>query len=82
MNTILLTKLILTQFDVEIYTTENEQAGVNINYINGLFNLLDNEQYPKGILEILDSISGIYKILIFDKNSTLLVNSEIVPLVG
>lgn len=66
----------LDNYNLSIYQASEELtiSPENIIYISGYLN---TKQYPSEIVEVLESISGVDKIEINDKNNNLLLISSI-----
>jgi hypothetical protein len=64
--------LILNRYLVSINTNQEQ-------ILNHMFSILNEQKYPRGIMEILEAIEGVSKIEIYDKNSNeLLLSTTIV----
>jgi hypothetical protein len=63
--------LTLDKYLVNVFSKES----ININY---MIESLNNHKYPRGIMETLESVEGISKIEIYDKNSNELLLSTVI----
>jgi hypothetical protein len=63
-------------FTLNRYTIKIDSK--NIIDIPGMFSVLNNHKYPRGIMETLETIEGVSKIEIYDKNSNELLLSTVI----
>lgn len=73
----LITQINLDRFIVKLYKLNTESSVVDLTTINSLTSNLNNQEYPKDILSIVESLQGITKVEIFDLNNQLLIDSSI-----
>lgn len=71
MSHTLVSELSLTNYNVKIYG-DNLQPSV----IESMVPELDQQPYPKQIIEVLESIEQVSQVSVFDKENNLLTNSE------
>jgi len=66
------------KFIVEIYVHDHE---INIDQIlNPFIDIINIQEYPRGIIEAILPLAGVHMIRVFDKNNTLiLVASDVLP---
>lgn len=76
-NFILFHTVNLSNFIVNIYSLGSSTYVVDADTINGLTDILNTKQYPREIVETLESLNGIAKIEVLDYDNNLLLNSEL-----
>jgi hypothetical protein len=65
-------------FIVKVYSSQHDVEFSSV--IDALFNDLNSQQYPRGIIELLLAIDGVNMIRVFDKQDNLiLTSSNILP---
>jgi hypothetical protein len=78
MITILINTIDLDYYNVKIYGLESQSNNwLTQKEIDTLYNELNIQEYPKGIVEILEVKPGIIKIEVYSKSGDLLVSSGI-----
>jgi hypothetical protein len=65
----------LDKFNVKIYKNAENSDVVDIETIDSLTTTLNNQDYPRGIVETLQSLAGVKKISVSDKDNNILVVS-------
>lgn len=73
----LITQINLDRFIVKLYKLNTATSVVSVETINSLTSTFNNQQYPKDILNIIESLEGVTKVEIFDLNNELLIDSSI-----
>lgn len=62
----------LTKYKVDVF---NKNDPVDSNLLDSLETQLDNETYPRGIVEILEVIPNVKKIIVYSLNNKTLLQS-------
>lgn len=70
--------LVLDKYIVNIFFVLNNAISLDENTINDLKNKLNSQEYPKDIIESMESLVIHTKIEILDKNNNILLSSEII----
>lgn len=73
----LITTLILDRFIVKLYKLNTENNPPEISTLESMVPLLNNQEYPRNIIEELSSIPTITQIEVFDLNDNLLIRSSL-----
>lgn len=68
-------ELYLNNYNVKLYKLVSTSLEISLVNINNLQSELNNKQYTKDIVELLQTQAGISKIEVFDKNNNLLTSS-------
>lgn len=68
--------LTLDKYMVNIFFLSDSSESLDENSINELKNKLNSKEYPKDIIESMESLMINTKIEILDKNNNLLLSSE------
>jgi hypothetical protein len=71
MSHTLVSEISLTNYNIKIYG-DNLQPSL----IESMTAELDQQPYPKQIIELLETIEQVSQVSIFDKENNLLINSE------
>lgn len=65
----------LDKFNVSVYTTTEESTVVSSETLDSLTLNLNNETYPRGIVETLEVLTGVKRVVVSDKLNNVLVIS-------
>lgn len=77
-NFILFHTINLINFTVNIYMINNKVlSSISTDAIDALTDILNTKEYPREIVETLESFSEISKIEVLDYEGNMLLNSEI-----
>lgn len=75
---VLISTLQLDKYKINLYRLNSENNYVSNEAINSLYNQLNNLELASEIVEVLQSLTGIVKIEIYDLSNDLLIDSSII----
>lgn len=65
----------LTKYYVDLFKKDGDTINIDINMLDSLEAQLDSLDYAREIVDFLQEIEGIKKIVIYDLNNHILLNS-------
>ena len=64
---VLIKTLTLDKFTVEIYALPDNS--IDVSMFDGMTDNLNAKEYPRGVVETLETIEGVMKLMVYNKDS-------------